>query len=141
MSKNHTQTDYDTAVLDDSSYDSHPGLDQVQPVPISTFGNIARSKAVMAPPVPRVQTLARMLDVPISLVFEVGRTKITIAQMMELREGSYIDLRNVAVDVIDIRVNDTIIAEGEAISLQQRYGVRVAEIERIPGTDEGENDV
>ena len=77
-----------------------------------------------------------MLDVPVPIVFEVGRTKITIAHLMELREGSFIDLRNMSVDVIDMRVDEQIIAEAEAISLQHRYGVRVSEVTRLPSAED-----
>ena len=149
MSKN-SNTGANQAALD-SPYDNDTGYDvqpdarvsggKVHPVPISAFGDISKSKAVLAPSLPQVQTLARMLDVPITLVFEVGRTKINIAHLMELREGSYIDLRNVSVDVIDVRVNDNIIAEAEAISLQQRYGMRIAEIEKIMDEEDGDNNV
>ena len=139
----YNKTDYDTAVLEGSVYDgdSRGANSGVQPVPIAAFGDIAKSRAITAPAVPRVQTLSNMLDVPIPLVFEVGRTKITIAHLMELREGSYISLRNVAVDVIDVRVNDRIVAEAEAISLQTRYGIRISEISKLPGSEEGDTNV
>ncbi len=118
-----------------SPFDSAPGnvLDAIaETVPFSDFGAISNSKAIVPAVVPKALTLSSMLDVPITLVFEVGRTKISIAHLMELREGSFIDLRNVSVDVIDVRIDDTIVAEAEAISLQQRYGVRISEITRIP---------
>jgi len=124
-----------------SATDAHSGGTKVQPVPISTFGDISRSRAVSSPAQQPAHTLTKLLDVPISLVFEVGRTSITIAHLMELRTGSFIDLRNVSVDVIEVRVNDKIIAEAEAISLQQRYGIRISEITSIPGVEEGQNDV
>ena len=143
MSRNSNQTEYDTAVLEGSVYDADTrGANSgVQPVPISAFGDIAKNRAITAPAAPRAQTLGNMLDVPIPLVFEVGRTKITIAHLMELREGSYISLRNMAVDVIDVRVNDRIVAEAEAISLQSRYGIRISEISKLPGSEDGDANV
>lgn len=79
------------------------------------------------------------MDVPIPIVFEVGRTKITIADLMELREGSFIDLRNMSVDVIDVRVDEHVIAAAEAISLQQRYGIRISEVTRLPSREDSED--
>jgi len=73
------------------------------------------------------QTLNRLLDVPLALVFEVGRTQITIGQMMELNRGSFIDLWQVSVDVIDIRIDDQVVAHGEAIAVNQHYGIRFGE--------------
>jgi flagellar motor switch protein FliN len=108
-------------------------------VPFANFGSISNSKALV-PALPYAElTINSMLDVPISIVFEVGRTKISIADLMELREGSFIDLRNVSIDVIDVLVDEKIVAEAEAISLQQRYGVRISEIVRLPNSGDQED--
>lgn len=120
--------------FDDPSDNTLNGMPES--VPFADFGTISNSKAMVPAVVPAALTLKAMLDVPIPLVFEVGRTKISIAHLMELREGSFIDLRNVSVDVIDVLVDDQIIAEAEAISLQQRYGVRISEITRIPSSED-----
>ena len=109
-------------------------------IPFADFGTLSPSKAMVPAAVPRALSLNSMLDVPMPIVFEVGRTNITIAHLMELREGSFINLRNVSVDVIDVRVDEQIIAEGEAISLQQRYGVRISEVTRLPSGEENENE-
>ena len=74
-------------------------------------------------------------NVPIELIFEVGRTNITIKQLMELCEGAFVELRHVSVDSIDVRVNEEIIAKGEAIAMQQWYGSRVGEVEIPPGLE------
>ena len=146
MSNNQKQygggTDALQAASASAPFDSAPGnvLDGVaETVPFSDFGAISNSKAMVPAVTPVALTLNSMLDVPISLVFEVGRTKISIAHLMELREGSFIDLRNVSVDVIDVLVDDKIVAEAEAISLQQRYGVRISEIMRIPSGEDSED--
>ncbi len=76
-----------------------------------------------------------MNDVPLTLTFEVGRTSITIKQLMELCEGSFVELRHVSVDTIDVRISEQIIAVGEAIALQQLYGIRMGEVEIPPGLD------
>lgn len=68
-------------------------------------------------------------DVPVTLVFEVGRIDISIKELMELKEGSMIDLRQISVDSIDIRIDDKIIAYGEAIGLKHIYGIRFGELE------------
>ncbi|PCI81658.1 MAG: hypothetical protein COB20_01525 [SAR86 cluster bacterium] len=125
-----------------SPFDNAPGSalsDVTDSVPFADFGAISNSKALVPALSPPVFTLNSMLDVPISIVFEVGRTKISIARLMELRKGSFIDLRNVSVDVIDVLVDEKIVAEAEAISLQQRYGVRISEITRIPSSEDHED--
>src|SRR5690606_20373306 len=79
-----------------------------------------------------------MLDVPMQLIFEVGRTTITIKQLMELNKGSFVELRQVSVDTIDIRINDQLYAFGETIALQTRYGIRFVELEIRSGVDDAE---
>lgn len=80
-------------------------------------------------------TIESMGDVPVTLTFEVGRTHITIKQLMELNKGSFVELRHISVDTIDVRVCEKIIATAEAIGLQNWYGMRMGEIE-IPATME-----
>ena len=80
-------------------------------------------------------TIESMGDVPVTLTFEVGRTTITIKQLMELCRGSFIELRHVSVDTIDVRVSGQVIAMAEAIGLQQWYGIRMGEIEIPPTLD------
>jgi flagellar motor switch protein FliN/FliY len=79
-----------------------------------------------------------LLDVPIEMIFEVGRTNISIKQLMEMTQGSFVELRQVSVDIIDIRINDKLFAFGEAIALQTHYGIRFGEHEIIPGVDDAE---
>lgn len=80
-----------------------------------------------------------MFDVPITLVFEVGRIEITIKQLLELSKGSYLELRSVSVDLIDIRINDKLMAYGETLALQQRYGIRFNELEEFTSVEDLEN--
>lgn len=81
-------------------------------------------------------TFNAVLDVPVNLVFEVGRTSISIKQLMELNIGSFVELRQVSVDTIDICINDKLYAYGETIALQQRYGIRFGELEIQAGVDD-----
>lgn len=107
----------------------------ILPMPLVALSNTPESRPVAAPlQRPRI-SLEVMHDVPVTLTFEVGRTDITIKQLMELREGSFVELRHVSVDSIDIWMGDAIIARGEAIALQQRYGIRFGEVDLIAMAD------
>lgn len=113
----------------------------VMPMPLSNITiNKAEVKRVANPLLAQGGTLpfSAMLDVPIELVFEVGRTNISIRQLMEMTQGSFVELRQVSVDTIDIRINDKLFAVGETIALQQHYGIRFGEHEVIPGVDDVE---
>jgi len=106
--------------------------EKVQPMPLVSLNSASQAR----PPSPSINRgripLEVILDVPVTIVFEVGRTNITIKQLMELCEGAFVELRHVSVDSIDVWINDKIIAQGEAIALQQRYGVRIGEVDMIP---------
>lgn len=119
---------FDSEVVNGDTPGAGPSGKQVQTMSLATLNNIPSSPAIAAPVDPARLPFEVMLDVPFTLVFEVGRTQITIKQLMELREGSHIELRHISVDSIDIRINDKIIAHGDAIALQQRYGIRFGEV-------------
>ncbi len=117
------------------------GGEPVLPMPLSNITlNKAELKRSANPMLQQGGTLpfTAMLDVPIEMVFEVGRTNISIKQLMEMTQGSFVELRQVSVDIIDIRINDKLFAFGETIALQQHYGIRFGEHEIIPGVDDGE---
>jgi flagellar motor switch protein FliN/FliY len=110
-------------------------LRERQPVTMDSL-QVAQSGRNMPATINReVPPIEIMNDVPLTLTFEVGRTSITIKQLMELCEGSFVELRHVSVDTIDVRISEQIIAVGEAIALQQLYGIRMGEVEIPPGLD------
>ncbi len=110
--------------------------DAIHMVSPSPLGAIEKSKALVQPRQKTRSSLMAMVDVPVTLVMEVGRTDISVEQLMELVEGSIIDLRKVSVDSIEVRMNEKIIAQGEAIALQNRYGIRFTTLERMSTGEE-----
>ena len=113
-------------------------VDNVQMVSPSPLGAIERSKALISQNPRKRKNLMSMMDGPIELVMEVGRTKISVEQLMELVEGSIVDLRKVSVDSIEVRMNENVIAQAEAIAVQGRYGIRFTSLEKIGAQDEEE---
>jgi flagellar motor switch protein FliN/FliY len=110
---------------------------QVLPMPLATGRGDLPARTAGGPVFPVAgQYLQHYLDVPMTLVFEVGRKEITVGDLMELGQGSFVDLWHVSVDIIDIRINNRIIAYGETIALKQRYGIRFGELETVFGLEE-----
>ena len=115
------------------------GRDGVIPMPLANIhapGNV-RGNQELSGQGPRLP-LEAMLDVPVTLVFEVCRIGIDVQQLLALTTGSHLELRQVSVDTIDIRLNDTLIAYGETIAIKQRYGVRWGELEILLGKEGGD---
>jgi len=69
-----------------------------------------------------------LLDVPLQVTVELGRSKITISELLKLSKGSVLELNKVAGEALDFRVNDRLVARGEAIVINDRFGVRLTDV-------------
>lgn len=69
-----------------------------------------------------------IMDIPVKLSVELGRTRITIKQLLELAQGSVVELDGLAGEPMDIMINGYLIAQGEVVVLDDKYGIRVTEI-------------
>ena len=74
------------------------------------------------------ENLKVLENIDVNLTVEVGRTEITIRDLLRLNEGSVVELDRLAGDPLDIMVNNTKIAKGEVVMLGERFGVRFGEI-------------
>jgi flagellar motor switch protein FliN/FliY len=72
--------------------------------------------------------IALLLDVPMRVTVELGRTKMTIKEILGLGEGSIIELDKLAGEPVDILVNDKLIAQGEVVVIDENFAVRVTKI-------------
>ena len=79
--------------------------------------------------------LDSLLDVPIDISIEIGRTKMTIGDLLSLSKGSIVELKRTAGEAVDIYVNGKLLGKGEVVVVNERLGVRVnkivAPIERV----------
>jgi len=69
-----------------------------------------------------------LLDIPLEISVELGRTKLVISDLLKLAQGSIIELSKVAGETMDILANQRLIAKGEVVSVNEKYGVRLTEI-------------
>lgn len=72
--------------------------------------------------------LEMVMDIPVKLSVELGRTRITIKQLLELAQGSVIELDGLAGEPMDILINGYLIAQGEVVVVEDKYGIRITEI-------------
>ncbi|WP_352232111.1 flagellar motor switch protein FliN [Marivivens sp. LCG002] len=73
-------------------------------------------------------SLKLLESIEVKLTVEVGRTELTIRDLLRLSEGSVVELDRLAGDPLDVLVNGTAIAKGEVVVVGERFGIRVAEI-------------
>jgi flagellar motor switch protein FliN/FliY len=69
-----------------------------------------------------------ILDVPLTLSLEIGRTRITIRELLQLSPGSVVKLDRGAGDPLDVMVNGCLIAKGEVVVVGQRFGIRITSV-------------
>lgn len=69
-----------------------------------------------------------ILDVPVTLSMEVGRTRIPIRNLLQLNQGSVVELDRAAGEPLDVFVNGTLIAHGEVVVVNERFGIRLTDV-------------
>jgi len=69
-----------------------------------------------------------ILDVPVTLSLEVGRARIPIRNLLQLNQGSVVELERAAGEPLDLYVNGTLIAQGEVVVVNDRFGVRLTDV-------------
>lgn len=69
-----------------------------------------------------------ILDVPVTLSMEVGRTRIPIRNLLQLNQGSVVELDRAAGEPLDVFVNGTLIAHGEVVVVNEKFGIRITDV-------------
>lgn len=94
---------------------------EIQPAAFSSFEppNLTQTES---------QNLSMLLDIPLQVTVELGRTKRSIKEILEFTQGSIIELDKLAGEPVDILVNQKLIAKGEVVVIDENFGVRVTDI-------------
>lgn len=77
---------------------------------------------------PELKSLDLILDVPMKVTVELGRTRMPVKELLQLTQGSVIELNTMAGDHLEVFVNNKLIAKGEVVVVNDRFGVRISEI-------------
>ncbi|MBH0165866.1 flagellar motor switch phosphatase FliY [Fictibacillus sp. 7GRE50] len=93
----------------------------IQPASFSDFGEYETNQR-------DTKNLDMLLDIPLQVTVELGRTKKTIKDILEMSQGSIVELDKLAGEPVDIFVNQKMIAKGEVVVIDENFGVRVTEI-------------
>lgn len=81
-----------------------------------------------APQVSGPANLDMILDIPVNLTVELGRTKIAIRSLLQLAQGSVVELEGLAGEPMDVLVNGCLIAQGEVVVVNDKFGIRLTDI-------------
>jgi flagellar motor switch protein FliN/FliY len=77
---------------------------------------------------PAANNLDLILDIPVNLTVELGRTKIAIRNLLQLAQGSVVELDGLAGEPMDVLVNGCLIAQGEVVVVNDKFGIRLTDI-------------
>ena len=93
----------------------------VQPAQFQTFTNYVMPPAAQ-------ENMGLIMDVPLEVTVELGRTKKSISNILDFAPGTIIELDKIAGEPIDVLVNGKFVAKGEVVVIEESFGVRVTEI-------------
>ncbi len=89
----------------------------------------ARSQPKAVPSVePHPRNLDMVMDIPVTLSMELGRTRISIRDLLKLTKGSVVELQRMADEPMDVLVNGTLVARGEAVVIDDKFGIRLTDV-------------
>ena len=98
----------------------HEGGDQVSP---AAFTNFPATTGPVA-----ANDINMILDIPVQLTVELGRTRIPIKHILQLAQGSVVELETMAGEPMDVLVNGYLIAQGEVVVVNDKFGIRLTDI-------------
>ncbi|OZY42494.1 flagellar motor switch protein FliN [Pseudomonas fragi] len=114
------QADIDALLAADAA--SKPSSSRL---PMEEFGSVPRSNQPVTLDGPNLDVI---LDIPVSISMEVGSTDINIRNLLQLNQGSVIELDRLAGEPLDVLVNGTLIAHGEVVVVNEKFGIRLTDV-------------
>ena len=113
------QSDIDALLAGDSG---KPGAGRL---PMEEFASSPRPNEHVGLEGPNLDVI---LDIPVSISMEVGSTEINIRNLLQLNQGSVIELDRLAGEPLDVLVNGTLIAHGEVVVVNEKFGIRLTDV-------------
>lgn len=113
--------DWAAAMGEQTTTGAAPGLN-VQPAQI--FEQFSESAGNSQAP----RGFDMIMDIPVALTVELGRTKISIRNLLQLAHGSVVELDGLAGEPMDVLINGTLIAQGEVVVVNEKFGIRLTDI-------------
>ena len=111
--------DWAAAMAEQATVEAVPTVQPAQIFP--AFGETSGKASMM-------NELDMILDIPVQIAVELGRTKITIKNLLQLAHGSVVELDAMAGEPMSVFVNGTLIAQGEVVVVNEKFGIRLTDI-------------
>nr|WP_173861341.1 MULTISPECIES: flagellar motor switch protein FliN [Pseudomonas] len=101
------------------------GVSSSNRLPMEEFGSVPKNNDPVTLDGPNLDVI---LDIPVSISMEVGSTDINIRNLLQLNQGSVIELDRLAGEPLDVLVNGTLIAHGEVVVVNEKFGIRLTDV-------------
>ena len=116
--------DWGAAMQEQETATHHPRTPDNAPAPAQIFEQFSASGATA----PQHTDMDMILDIPVQLEVQLGRTKIAIKNLLQLAQGSVVELDGMAGEPMDVLVNGCLIAQGEVVVVNDKFGIRLTDI-------------
>ena len=126
-----TETTADDSAMDDwGAAMAEQAASDATPETVETLTNPSIFKEFSSSSVPSEahNDIDFILDIPVQLTVELGRTKIAIKNLLQLAQGSVVELAGMAGEPMDVLINGFLIAQGEVVVVNDKFGIRVTDI-------------
>ncbi len=110
----------DWAAALEEQADAESSAAQPSPAPLNKLDDEGKSRTDV--------DLDMVLDIPVTISMEIGRTRISIRNLLQLSQGSVVELDRLAGEPMDVLVNDTLIAHGEVVVVNDKFGIRLTDV-------------
>ena len=121
--ENEALADEWAAAMEEAGEEVGDDDDEVQPAPLDELEDEGAPPASTDGP-----ELDVILDIPVTISMEVGNTQIPIRNLLQLNQGSVIELDRLAGEPLDVLVNGTLIAHGEVVMVNDKFGIRLTDV-------------
>ncbi|GAA0853621.1 flagellar motor switch protein FliN [Aliiglaciecola litoralis] len=134
MSEDDAMDDWAAAMAEQADEEAAEaeGGDQDTDVSVAELDELSEDAPITQKEKKKLDTI---LDIPVTISMEVGRSHISIRNLLQLNQGSVVELDRVAGEPLDVLVNGTLIAHGEVVVVNDKFGIRltdvISQIERI----------
>ncbi|TKA89275.1 flagellar motor switch protein FliN [Guyparkeria sp. SB14A] len=119
-----TEDDWAAAMAEQADSEGGQGeADEAEPVGMEQFADGAHPDDDENP-----VNFDVIMDVPVNISMEIGRTAINIRNLLQLNQGSIVELDRLAGEPLDVLVNGTLIARGEVVVINEKFGIRLTDV-------------
>lgn len=123
-----TADDWAAAMAEQAEATAQPetGASSAENARPAVFGDINPDVAGLSPEA--AKNLELVMDIPIQLTVELGRTRMPIRNLLQLAQGSVVELNELAGEPLDVFVNGCLVAQGEVVVVNEKFGIRLTDI-------------